>query len=257
MISKPEPIVMPSGKAYTNTVECFHDLIEAGRDARYLGLIPRGHITDQRNPMPRLNFVPTEAEDGSIDVTEGSVTSGAYHYRAADYTLPEVNIFEPTIPQHYHLEIWVEKSTINDIVIPLRETFRVNLQTGVGEFFATRCEQLVDRAIASAENGHSVRIFYLSDFDPCGQDMPASVSRKIEFEIRERDDLDIELFPLALTHEQCVRYQLPRTPLKETDRCATAFEATFGEGATELGCFRGASPRRASQAPLSGDPPVL
>jgi hypothetical protein len=45
MISEPEPIMAPNGKAYVNTFECFHDLIEAGRDARYLDLIPRGHIS--------------------------------------------------------------------------------------------------------------------------------------------------------------------------------------------------------------------
>lgn len=40
--------------------------------------------------------------------------------------------------------------------------------------------------------------------------------------------------PVALTPEQCRHYRLPRTPLKETERRATAFEARFGAGATEL-----------------------
>jgi hypothetical protein len=215
LISQPEPVIMPNGEAYVNTLDCFDKLGAACRDARYLGLIPRGQMSDQRNPKPVLNFTPTEADDGDIEIGDGSVTSGEYRYSGANYTLPDVTVTEPTIPQRYHMEVWVEKSTVNDIVIPICQTFRVNVQIGVGEFSATRCEQLVDRVIESAEHGHPVRIFYISDFDPSGQDMPVSVSRKVEFDIRERDDLDIELFPIALTHEQCIQYQLPRTPLKE------------------------------------------
>jgi hypothetical protein len=38
----------------------------------------------------------------------------------------------------------------------------------------------------------------------------------------------------VLTHEQCIRYRLPRTPIKESEGRARGFEARFGEGATEL-----------------------
>jgi hypothetical protein len=36
-----------------------------------------------------------------------------------------------------------------------------------------------------------------------------------------------------LSHDQCIEYALPRTPIKELDRRAARFEARFGEGATE------------------------
>jgi hypothetical protein len=69
-----------------------------------------------------------------------------------------------------------------------------------------------------------------------------SVARKIEYEIRERDGLDIRIYPLALTHEQCLTFELPRTPLKESDRRRKEFETTFGAGATELDALEALHP---------------
>jgi hypothetical protein len=61
------------------------------------------------------------------------------------------------------------------------------------------------------------------------------VARKIEFIVRkDYPGLDIQVRPILLTEQQCQRYRLPRTPIKETDRGRGRFEDRFGEGATEL-----------------------
>ena len=60
--------------------------------------------------------------------------------------------------------------------------------------------------------------------------MPVAVARKIEHQMYTRglkDGLDIQVRPVALTYDQCLRYRLPRTPLKDTERRATAFEARY------------------------------
>ena len=73
--------------------------------------------------------------------------------------------------------------------------------------------------------------------------MPVAVARKIEFEIRSNDlDIDIQVRPIILTHKQCKKYRLPRTPIKETERRAAHFEARFGEGATELDALEALHP---------------
>jgi|APCry1669189101_1035198.scaffolds.fasta_scaffold78404_1 hypothetical protein len=65
--------------------------------------------------------------------------------------------------------------------------------------------------------------------------MPVSVARKIEFFIRNgREDLDVRLFPVALTAQQCAEYKLPRIPIKESERRKDSFELIHGTGATEL-----------------------
>ena len=47
-------------------------------------------------------------------------------------------------------------------------------------------------------------------------------------------DLDIRIFPVVLTLEQVQYYQLPRTPIKESERRRGGFEARHGQGAVEL-----------------------
>jgi hypothetical protein len=84
---------------------------------------------------------------------------------------------------------------------------------------------------------------YISDFDPAGMSMPVACARKIEFLIRNDDlDLDIQVRPIVLTHDQCTHYRLPRTPIKETERRGSAFEERFGEGATELDALEALHP---------------
>ena len=82
---------------------------------------------------------------------------------------PSLQLLRPVIPQRYHLEVWCEKSTMNDILMLLGEAYCVNIVTGVGELSITRCVELVERA---ERNERPVRLLYLSDFDPAGASMP-------------------------------------------------------------------------------------
>ena len=73
--------------------------------------------------------------------------------------------------------------------------------------------------------------------------MPVAVARKIEFEIHRRGiDLDVQLRPIVLTHEQCVEHALPCTPIKESERRAKRFEERYGEGGTELDALEALHP---------------
>ena len=134
--------------------------------------------------------------------------------------------------QPFLVELWVEKTTMNDVLVPLAQRLCVNLVAGSGETSETFTRAAVDRAIVAER---PMRILYISDFDPGGRSMPVSLARKIEFILRDNDfDLDITLQPILLLPEQCEHYRLPRTPLKATERRAARFEQRFGEGATEL-----------------------
>ena len=94
-----------------------------------------------------------------------------------------------------------EKTTQNDILLPLCQRYGVNLITGLGELSYTRC---VEAALRAKASGLPVRILYLSDFDPGGRSMPVAVARKIEFELRTKHPgLDIQVRPIFLTLEQC------------------------------------------------------
>ena len=78
-------------------------------------------------------------------------------------------------------------------------------------------------------------VFYLSDFDPSGYNMPTCVARKFQALCDLLfNDLDLRLYPVALTLEQCIEFNLPTAPLQETEKRKAKWLARFGRQQTEL-----------------------
>ncbi len=237
IISQKPQVLLPNGKPYENTEECWNILNLASKAARYLHLVDPAAFNDKRNPDPVVY--------ASHHVYEPQVHA-ALGLWASDLSLPDF----PELPtyqvrdfkgaQRYHLEVWCEKSTMNDVLVPLCRSYSANLQTGLGELSITATLALV-RRLQEAEK--PARIFYVSDFDPAGQSMPVAVSRKIEYFVRTLGlDLDVRVFPVVLTQEQVQYYELPRTPIKETERRRGGFEDRYGQGAVELDALEALHP---------------
>ncbi len=227
MISREDPLVMPNGKLYENTENCWTFLVAAAKSARYLDLVDPRAFKDRRS-QPAQIFTPEETVP-SIDIDNDY----DFNLELPDFPeLPSYQVNNFTGKQKYMTEIWIEKSTMEDELLPLCQHYGCNLVTGVGELSITQVILLVDRIIKFQR---PCRILYISDFDPAGRSMPVAVARKIEFYQRNQyPDLDIQVQQVALTYEQCQKYKLPRTPIKETERRLTKFQALYGEGATEL-----------------------
>jgi hypothetical protein len=153
----------------------------------------------------------------------------------------DVSLRPPRVtPPWFHIELWCEKTTMNSILLAIARERRLNVITGPGFQSLTGAWRLIERAKRS---GRPVRILYISDFDKAGEHMPVAVARQIEFIIRRNNlDLNIQLIPAALTHEQCIQYGLPRTPIKDSVRGKEEFEARHGEGATELDALEAIHP---------------
>jgi hypothetical protein len=229
IVSQAKPLKMPNGTPYENTLEAWQALIRTSNDARYLDLVPAQDFVDRRNDEP-LIYLSDECNEASL----GTIYSEPHvEITSAQIpALPTLHLTRPVIQQPYHVEVWCEKTSVNDVLEKVAVAYGCNIVTGAGELSQTACVNLVQRA---EESGRPVRILYISDFDPAGQSMPVAVARKIEHRLHLKQlDLDIQVRPIALTAEQCREYRLPRTPIKETERRAERFEARFGEGATEL-----------------------
>jgi hypothetical protein len=236
LISQVEPVLMSNGEPYINTDYCWAELGTASLDARYLGLIALRDLVDRRNDEACIHY------DGEASEPSISIEGGFNVYATPSLALPRLQFTAPKIPQRYMVEIWCEKSTMNDILMPLGRRYGVNVVTGTGELSLTRCVELVDRARWRA-NGRPVRILYVSDFDKSGDSMPTAVARKIEFVLRsEHRDIDIQVRPIVVTHEQVEQYDLPRTPAKETDVRAASFTRRFGDGVVELDALEALHP---------------
>jgi hypothetical protein len=237
-VSGDPPVTFWDGKPYLNTSECYAKLMAAGRAARHLRLVSPGAFEDHKNPDPILTETVEEsdAEISFDDDEEMEIPTLSTKLPE----LPRLTLLGPKIRQRYMVEVWCEKSTINDVLLPLMSEYGINVVTSAGDMSLTRCHELVDRVL---NDGRPCRILYISDFDPKGYKMPVGAARKIEHRLRLEDlDLDIQVHPIALTEAQCIEYRLPRIPTKEGDRCAAGFEERFGEGQTELDAMEALHP---------------
>lgn len=229
LVSQETPVHLPNGKPYVNTNNCWAMLDLASKYARYMGKVDSRCFDDRRNGRPVLNMEALDAEP------EAYVHDPANDFSFKIPSFPSYPRFEICgyeVDQRYHLEVWAEKSTMNDVLEPLCSHWEANLITGIGELSITSVVWLIDRM---KELKKPCRIFYISDFDPAGQSMPVAVARKIEKFIHDSDmEFDIRLFPLVLSFGQCNKYRLPRTPIKGSELRAGKFEERFGGGATEL-----------------------
>ena len=244
LVSSTTPIRKPDGRAYQNTEGDWKLLATASLSARYLDLVPFDGLVDRRNDEPMIFAQNLDADpDQEIEVS--------CEVACEEPVVDEIDIPDmPTLPflsldadnpvQKYIVEVWIEKSTQNDWLVPLCRRRGVNLVVGTGEQSETRSREL---ALRAARYGAPIRIIYLADFDPGGRSMPKAVARKVEFTIAKFNlDVDLQLIPLALTPDQCREYRLPRTPIKETERRKDKFESIFGVGATELDALEALHP---------------
>ncbi len=230
IVSQNPPVCLPGGKLYENTEACWNELTNASKAARYLEYVDPAAFVDRRNddPMDYLDYSTRCKADIHVSYVDPQ----------EDIALPE----PPALPhyllnceasQRYHLEVWCEKSTMNDILVPLTRAYSATLLFGKGELSITSALAAINRF---QRTERPVRIFYVSDFDPAGASMPVSMSRKLEYFVRHYElDLDIKVYPIVLTYAQTRQYtRLLPTPIKDTERRKASFEAKYGGGAIEL-----------------------
>jgi hypothetical protein len=251
LVSDPSPPKMPedksktSGRPYANTDECWHKLQMAARDARHLGLVEPDSFTDHRNGPPQINTSEAQSEtDLGLKVADlpawpaPRVVLSAGALGGPDKPeQPAVTVtgydYEPG-DQPYHLELWTEKTTMDDVLAPICRELGVNLVTSSGFQTVTGTVELL-RRLERLPGDKPARIGYLSDFDPAGVRMPPAVARVVEFYLDEfAPGCDLKLTPVALTLEQVRKYGLPQIPIKPKDRRGPHFRRKYGVGATEL-----------------------
>ena len=243
----------PDGMAYKNTDHDWMWLCDAVKYARYRGLMPVDALIDQRNPDPVVHadyvadvceiILPWTWYNPKVEINLNGIHNGVRDYAehiAKNAVFDSEIEFNPQNAQPYHLEVWCEKSTMNDVLVPVCERYGANLVTALGQVSLTQCMELVNRACVANK---PVRIFYISDFDPAGTSMPTAAARKIEWCVSQIEhNVDIQLRQIALTEDQCIEYQLPRTPIKDSDRAKSKFEERYGSGATELDALEALHP---------------
>ncbi|MDP9439047.1 MAG: hypothetical protein M3P49_09910, partial [Actinomycetota bacterium] len=132
-------IYRPDGSLYENNRDHWNWMNRASRHARYLGLINPEDLVDKRNPTPHIHLTPTW--------DEGPGWSYELHRERLDRLYPELgNTWRDLVSvetdvtgylydeahQPYHVEVWAEKTTMDDILVPLCERLGTNYISGAG-----------------------------------------------------------------------------------------------------------------------------
>lgn len=227
---------------YMNTARHWQDLATASRLARVLGLVDPEQLEDKRNAAAQVHawsrledpapgwawrygdpevpawalptstdwlYLPSmggslpsvidRGEDwpGLVRLPRAFVDAAGYDYRPTD---------ESAV-----LEVWVEKSTVNDVLEPLCSGLGVNLVAGLGFESYTRVIELLRRA--EAHHAGRAHVLYVSDRDRSGDRMPRTVGRQAAYFARLLGiDVQLSIERVALTRDQVRDYELPEDP---------------------------------------------
>ena len=231
-------VIKPDGSPYLNTEKDWTLLQDWIRWAKYLQIGDWSNLIDRKHPVP-LDYLEIGSEPGYL--YEGLESP----QNLVDTKLRDLvnNIIEDILfstphyedkgYQNYFLVVFCEKNSMNNYIAPVVEEFKGVFQPLVGESSLERAESIMRRA---SEIKKPVRIFYISDFDPSGDQMPISVARKVEWFCRQKYQfpLDVKLKSIALTYDQVMKFRLPGIPTKEGDSRAKSFIGRFSDRATEL-----------------------
>jgi hypothetical protein len=226
----------PNGELYHNDDADWTWLAScAGKAVRWLGYIDFERITDNRNSDPVVH-------------RKGRLIAETWVSVGLDVTIPDIDDAEPCAcvtgfqgRQPYALTMFGEKTSLEDVLLPIARRFEADLYLAAGEISDSLLYRM---AKDGAEDGRTMVVLVLADCDPAGRQMAVSIGRKLQAlrDLRS-PSLKFEVASVALSVEQVRQLELPSTPLKETERRADRWREAFGVEQTEIDALATLQPR--------------
>ncbi len=217
---------LPDGKPYINDDATWTFLAEkAVKCARFLGYLPWDALRDARNAPPEVFTPEWRPPAWRMDVGEVEV------YLPDDIE-PQFRLAGNLFRQPCQQLIIAEKQGVRDLLRPIAQRYQASLALPGGELSD---QMLYDLMATAAEDGRPLVIHQLGDFDPAGHQMAVSTSRTAQA-IRDSQfpDLEVTVHAVALNLEQVQAWNLPSTPLKDTEKRASRWTEAMGWEQTEL-----------------------
>jgi len=262
-----EDAVKPDGTPYEHDRKSWILLKKASKAARYLGYVDAARVKDNQHPahtsFAEIGYIEKYQPTGSTrsckewryphisssvsdTATYAPVITPQSRWRTSeysesiidwDYGLPNATT-AAKLGQPYHLEIWCEKSELDDVLRPICSDYGAVYVPSKGVQSITSVALLFKRI---DDIKKPVRIFYISDYDHNGDGMPLGISRKIQRWIWVNElDADVKLKHLILTEEQVnnPNYTLPKK-LADESKDSGAIKKWNAEkgGVVELDAF--------------------
>ncbi len=203
-----------NGMPYENTNRDWRWLQDCSCCARLLKLVRADLFDDHRNgDAYPLGWQMADVREPTCTVSAQywSMPSLRLDFSSLDWELPKPQVmgYDPDdyLDRAYCLELWIEKSTMDDVLVPLCSELGIRLVTSVGFQSISNAVKFLQRVEAMRKPS---RIFYISDYDPAGRCMPVQVSRQLQFWRADyAPGADVKLHTLVLTPDQIARYELP------------------------------------------------
>lgn len=191
-----------------NTERSYKNLGELVSKARLAGKLDWDAIEDRvRQPQEARHWSsPSEFADAAVSV----------------YRLPRWD------GQDHYAELWVEKDALAGVLAPLAQEYHVTLMVNRG--YSSQSAMYESARRFRNADSTSLKLFYLGDHDPSGEDMVRDVGDRLSmFGVA---DLDVK--KLALTMEQVEQYNPPPNPAKMSDSRAAAYVDKHGAHSWEV-----------------------
>ena len=239
----------PNGQPYTNTHEDWVWLMsQAAKSARWLGYIPFDRIVDQRNDEPQIElWSPSYSNPRSYVSVNFNVNFDVVELPDADDLMPSVGITGFAADQPYQLVLVGEKSSLRPELGAIAQRYHADLYLPTGEISDTQAYMMARSGVdddLDRRDGRPIVVFYFSDCDPSGWQMPVSLTRKLQaLKAIEFPELEFQVHRVGLIPSQVREYGLPSTPLKDTERRADRWTAAMGIEQTEIDALAALQPR--------------
>ncbi len=210
---------------YCNDRKSYQDLVDLVTRARLSGEISFDSISDETRPVSNTRF--------SCDVAE-FVDLELYHlFRNYRRDLLQ--------SQLDHIELVLEKMTLQNIVQPIANKYCVPMTVGRGYCSLEPRRQIVERYQASGKD--RLVLIVMSDHDPDGMEICESIGRSI------RDDfgvVDIVVHKALLTAKQIQQWKLPANGM-EAKTSSSNYEKFVEQFGTDVFELEAVSPPRMQQ----------
>lgn len=188
-------------------------------DARLAGLIDWKAIEDRTRNLKGLSH---------WDSPQQIIRSASYQYKK--------DLWQD---QNYHLEVWVEKEALAEVVAKACQPFDVNYFCCRGYVSQSEMWESAQRLVKHCYEGKNCVIIHLGDHDPSGIDMSRDIEERLNMFGKQDGGHTFQkhflgLRRIALNMGQIEEFNPPPNPAKITDTRAKSYIEKFGDESWEL-----------------------
>ncbi len=144
--------------------------------------------------------------------------------------------------QENYIEVWVEKDALSGVLKRVTGKYGIPIVVNRGYSSCTAMFDAHNRFERAYRRGQIIRILYIGDFDPSGQDMIRDITARIsEFNIGKTGSnfgYEFHIESIALTMEQIQQYAPPPNPAKITDPRAADYIRRYGPTSWEVDALK-------------------